>query len=550
MAPTLLKFKIRLLHAVAALALAVRLSALRLVRPPAARRLYTRSLSIAMSKRASDFDEAAATRDAKRLKVAELRAALEAAGADSKGLKAELVDRLVAAARDGSAEVPPAAASPPPSAKKAKSPAKPESAEAAAPSPPPSAKKAKSPSKPKPDSQKIEFVRLDSKGAVQETLEAPQSYSDARSAFGKLRHSTKLDDGGSLELRVGGVAKLSTKDEKKKTKAKKEKAPAGPIPRSACPRTQVEGKKLALLSVNVAGLRALLDPAKDAARREALQKLVDTEKPDVLCLNEHKLQESHVDAMKTELASLLPDYPVSLQHFTCSTAKKGYSGVAMLIRRGGVAEGGDVTAGYECDDDIVKTEGRLLTLKAPGLPTVVATYVPNSGQKLDRLQYRCETWDRNLASYVKTLGSSTIVIGDLNCCHLPEDIHNMYTRPNFDEGEKTMRNGGVPVEEQYKGLSGPAKQAGLTVEERKSFSKLLADADLVDAFRTKHPEALGVFSYYSQRVVANRGMNRGLRLDYVLASPSLKLADAFILSTDEAWPFADHSPVGAVFQLD
>ena len=122
----------------------------------------------------------------------------------------------------------------------------------------------------------------------------------------------------------------------------------------------------------------------------------------------------------------------------------------------------------------------------------------------------------------------------------------MYTRPNFAE----MRSGEVPVEQQYKGLSGPAKQAGLTVEERKSFSKLLADANLIDAFRAKHPEALGVFSYYSQRVVANRGMNRGLRLDYVLASPSLKLADAFILSTDEAWPFADHSPVGAVFQLD
>ena len=499
-----------------------------------------------MAKRdASAFDEAAATRDAKKLKVAELRAALEAAGADTKGLKAELVERLVAAARDGSAEVPPA----PPSAKKAKSPAKSESAEAA-PSPPPSAKKAKSPAKPQPDGQKIEIVRLDGKGTIQETLEAPQSYADARAAFGKLRHATTLDDGGSLELRVGGVAKLTTKDEKKKKKPPKKKAPAGPIPRSACPRVEVQGKKLALLSVNVAGLRALLDPAKDAARRDALQKLVQDERPDVLCLNEHKLQESHVEDMKTELASLLPDYPVSLQHFTCSTAKKGYSGVAMLIRRGGVAEGGDVTAGYDCDDEIVKTEGRLLTLKAPGLPTVVATYVPNSGQKLDRLQYRCETWDRNLASYVKTLGSSTIVIGDLNCCHLPEDIHNMYTRPNFDAGEKTMRNGGVPVEEQYKGLSGPAKQAGLTVEERKSFSKLLEDANLIDAFRTKHPEALGVFSYYSQRVVQNRPMNRGLRLDYVLASPSLKLADAFILSTDEAWPFADHSPVGAVFELD
>ena len=35
------------------------------------------------------FDEAAATRDAKMLKVAELRAALGAAGADTEGLKAE-----------------------------------------------------------------------------------------------------------------------------------------------------------------------------------------------------------------------------------------------------------------------------------------------------------------------------------------------------------------------------------------------------------------------------------------------------------------------------
>ena len=45
------------------------------------------------------FDEAAATRDAKKLKVAELRAALEAAGADTEGLKAELVERLVAVRR-------------------------------------------------------------------------------------------------------------------------------------------------------------------------------------------------------------------------------------------------------------------------------------------------------------------------------------------------------------------------------------------------------------------------------------------------------------------
>lgn len=488
------------------------------------------------------FDEVGATKEAKKLKVAELRAALEAVGADTKGLKPVLVERFVGRQRDAYPStlldeifaVSDAAAAPSDT---------PIDTQAAAPAETPAAA---------PAADTIEIVRLDGAGAVQETLEAPQSYSAARTAFGKLRHgeagTTASAEGGSLELRVGGVAKLSTLDEKKKkAPAKKKKAPAGPIVRSACPRAApVAGKKLALLSANIAGLRALLDPEKAAGKRDALVKLVSEEKPDVLCLNEHKLQEVHVEDCKTGLAELLPDYPVELQHFTCSTAKKGYSGVAMLIRKGGAADVDNVkvTPGYETSDAIVNTEGRLLTLKAPGLPSIIATYVPNSGQKLERLTYRCDTWDRGLATHIKTQ-APTILIGDLNCCHLPEDMHNMYGRPNFAE----LCSGEVTLEDQYAGLSGPKKQAGLTSEERASFSQLLEDADLVDTFRAQHPQASGVFSYYSQRAVANRPANRGLRLDYVLASPALQLADSFVLSTDDAWPFADHSPVGAVFEI-
>ena len=44
---------------------------------------------------AAEFDEAAATKQCKKMKVTELRAALEAAGAETKGLKAALVERLV-----------------------------------------------------------------------------------------------------------------------------------------------------------------------------------------------------------------------------------------------------------------------------------------------------------------------------------------------------------------------------------------------------------------------------------------------------------------------
>jgi len=48
---------------------------------------------------AEEFDGAAATRKAKRLKVAELRAALEASGQPTDGTKPVLVERLVAAQR-------------------------------------------------------------------------------------------------------------------------------------------------------------------------------------------------------------------------------------------------------------------------------------------------------------------------------------------------------------------------------------------------------------------------------------------------------------------
>merc|ERR1740138_791596 len=88
-------------------------------------------------------------------------------------------------------------------------------------------------------------------------------------------------------------------------------------------------------------------------------------------------------------------------------------------------------------------------------------------------------------------------------------------------------------------------------------SALLETTGLTDTFRAIHPEASGVFSYFSQRVVENRSLNRGLRLDYVLASRPLcahlgdseapatalpRVHDSFIM--DECEQAADHSAVG------
>ena len=88
-----------------------------------------------------------------------------------------------------------------------------------------------------------------------------------------------------------------------------------------------------MVSYNVASLRSVLS-SPDKAR--AFQAQIQRERPDILCLNEHKLKDSDVVEWEEKLVSLLPDLP----HVTWTTSgpkegianpgRKGYSGVAML----------------------------------------------------------------------------------------------------------------------------------------------------------------------------------------------------------------------------
>jgi len=374
----------------------------------------------------------------------------------------------------------------------------------------------------------------------------------------------------------------STDEAQEPKKAKKSAAPKrdkntplhrAPTPRELEPATG--SRTLRLISVNVAGLRAVLAGEK----AKTLAALVEREKPDVLCINEHKLKEEDVASAEEQLRELLPKEYATM-HWTCSTAKKGYSGVAMILRD--TVEGhpvvipepasASVTPGMgeaRKDDPIASQEGRLLTLDLPEL-VVVAVYVPNSGADLQRLEYRVDQktgqcWDRAFGEYVCELREAkskpVVVIGDMNCCADVRDIWNMHDRPDFPEGLSSK-----PIEEQYTGLTSLKKFAGLTPEERSSFPQMLSEAGLVDTFRALHPRATGVFSYFSQRIVQNRPMNKGLRLDYVLASsslcthlkpksdeeapqpqagndaPALRISDSFILDQDAL--IADHAAIG------
>jgi len=261
---------------------------------------------------------------------------------------------------------------------------------------------------------------------------------------------------------------------------------------------------------NVGGLRALL-----ANRGQQLQKLVKEERPSLLGILEHKLQEGeHVEQVTQTLKVLLPEYD---SFFSCSKVKKGYSGTAVLLRRDVVESGAKVKfVQLERGSD----EGRTIVVETAKL-FVVICYVMNSGDGLVRLKERLEQWDPKLRAYLVGLSKKkpVLLLGDLNVAHRNVDIWNAEA-PH------------VP------------KSASTTPEERKSFGKLLG-AGFVDGFVRKHYETKGAFTYWSIRA-GNRKPNRGLRLDYVVVSTSMvdRLIDAFHLPAFA--PSGDHCPVGAI----
>jgi exonuclease III len=273
-----------------------------------------------------------------------------------------------------------------------------------------------------------------------------------------------------------------------------------------------------IASWNVAGLRALLRKTPNA-----LSDLVNKYDLDVLCLQETKLQESHLDDPKLKLngGNLIEGYDA---YWSCSTAKKGYAGTAVFIKLRGTAQKkqakmGDFFASnknatskveatictdldsvmiqklvptnvsYKMGKEAHDTEGRIITLDFPTF-SLSNVYVPNSGKKLERLTYRTQQWDKDLLSFMQTKqsdrGGPVILLGDLNVAHTNLDVWN--------DGAQHL-----------------AKQAGTTPEERQSFQDML-DSGFVDAFRKLHPTAQGHYSYWSQRA-GNRQPNKGLRLD-------------------------------------
>jgi exodeoxyribonuclease-3 len=251
-----------------------------------------------------------------------------------------------------------------------------------------------------------------------------------------------------------------------------------------------------LISWNVNGLRAVL--------KKGFEAFLESEQPDVLCLQETKISRDLVE----NFAFL--GYPHA--YWNCAE-KKGYSGTAILSKIAPLSV--HYGLGIEKHDN----EGRVITAEFEDY-FLVTVYTPNAqnhdeNKRPRRLDYRTKEWDVDFLAHVKALEATKPVVfcGDLNVAHKEIDLTN--PKPN-------------------------RKNAGFTDEERARFDAIL-EADFVDSFRHLYPDATERYSWWSYRAGA-RKRNIGWRLDYFCTSKILteRFADARILDQVEG---SDHCPV-------
>ena len=246
-----------------------------------------------------------------------------------------------------------------------------------------------------------------------------------------------------------------------------------------------------IISWNVNGLRAIVkkDFFKDVKKMD----------PDILCLQETKASKDEV----TKALSHLSDYHI----YVNSADKKGYSGTVILSRTKPVSQNNDI--GIDEHD----TEGRVICAEYKDF-YLVNVYVPNSGQQLERLEYR-KKWDKDFLNYLKHLEEKKplIVCGDFNVAHQPIDLKN--DKANYN------------------------KTAGYTQIEIDGMTNYI-NAGYIDSYRHMHPDKIE-YTYWSYRFRA-REKNTGWRIDYFLISSVLKTKIKRISILSEYYG-SDHCPV-------
>ena len=242
------------------------------------------------------------------------------------------------------------------------------------------------------------------------------------------------------------------------------------------------------------------------AREERLIRWLGAHQPDVLCLQELKVQDADfpVDAVREA------GYEAAFH------GQKTYNGVAILAR----TPPEDVREGL--GDDVDDPQARLLSVRVDGV-RVISAYVPNGSTiESDKYAYKL-AWLGRLREYLERdadPGDDVALCGDFNVA--PEDLD----------------------------VCDPAGWADsvLCHDDARSALARVADWGLTDTFRPLHPDE-PIFSWWDYRQLAFP-RNQGLRIDHVYATASLAATatEAFVDRDERKGKKpSDHAPVVVTF---